>query len=37
MLYEDKDGRLLVTEEVNELTAREIEELGIHIYEDAYT
>ncbi len=30
MLYEDKYGRLLFSDEVDELFAWEIEELGIH-------
>lgn len=31
MLYEDKKGRLLMPEEVEELSPWEIDELGIHI------
>jgi hypothetical protein len=32
MLFEDKKGRLLVAEEVNELSPWEIEEREIHMY-----
>lgn len=31
MLYEDRNGRLWLSEEVDELPPWEIEELGIHV------
>lgn len=34
MLFQDKKGRLLMSEEVDELSAFEIDELNLHLYED---
>lgn len=34
MMYEDKFGELLSPEEVDELSPFEIEERGIHFYDD---
>jgi hypothetical protein len=31
-MYEDKFGRLLASDDVDELFAWEVEELGIHVY-----
>lgn len=31
MLYEDKTGRIMVPEEVEEMSPWEIEEMGIHV------
>jgi len=31
VLFEDKNGRLLMSDEVDELSPWEIEELGIHV------
>jgi len=34
MLFEDNEGRLLMPDEVDELSLWEIEERGIHLCED---
>lgn len=34
MLYEDKDGKIMMTDEVDELFAWEIEDRKIHIYDE---
>jgi hypothetical protein len=34
MLYEDSSGRLFTQDEVDELFEYEIEELGIHVYNE---
>ncbi len=34
MLYEDMNGRLMHPEEVESLSFHEIEERGIHVYDD---
>jgi len=36
MLYEDKNGKLLTSDEVDEFAPWEIEELGIHVYDRVY-
>ena len=36
MMFQDKSGRLLTGDEVDELFEWEIEELGIHIYDATY-
>jgi hypothetical protein len=37
MLYQDNMGKIMHPDEVDELAPWEIEERGIHVYEDAYT
>ena len=34
MLYEDKQGRLLNGDELDELSTWEIDEMGIHVFDD---
>jgi len=34
MLYEDKNGNLFMPEEVEELPIWEIEDMGIHVFEE---
>jgi hypothetical protein len=34
MLFEDEDGRLLTSEEVDDLSIWEIEDRKLHVYED---
>ncbi len=34
MLYKDNKGRIMSEDEIDELQPHEIEELGVHIYED---
>ena len=36
MLFEDKNGRILMADQVDELSAWEIEELGVHVSEDFF-
>lgn len=35
MLYEDNEGRLVHPEELEEMSPFEIEERGIHLYDDS--
>lgn len=34
MMYQDKNGKLLLPDQIDELSAWEIEELGIHVFDD---
>jgi len=34
ILFEDKKGRVWTSEEVNQLSEKEVEELGMHVYLD---
>jgi hypothetical protein len=36
MLFQDKDGRILMPDQVDELSPWEIDEKGIHVYEDEF-
>jgi hypothetical protein len=36
MLYQDKNGKIMMSDEVNELSPWEIDELGIHIIDYEY-
>lgn len=36
MLFEDKNGKLYVPDEVDELSMWEIEEKGIHVFDGEY-
>jgi hypothetical protein len=36
MLYQDNKGNILHPDEVDELLPYEIEELGVHVYDDPY-
>lgn len=35
MLYEDKDGRILHPDDINDLEAWQIEDMGIHVHDKA--
>jgi hypothetical protein len=35
MIYQDRKGRILTEDDINEMEAWEIEERGIHVYEEA--
>jgi len=35
MLFEDDEGRLLTSDEVDELSPWEIDDLDLHVYEEA--
>jgi hypothetical protein len=34
MMFENKEGKLIMPEELDELSSWEIEDMGIHVYED---
>ena len=36
MLFEDKEGKLLMSEEVDDLSLWEINNRKLHVYEDVY-
>ncbi len=35
MVFEDKNGKILMADEVDELSVWEIEEMGIHVLDDS--
>jgi hypothetical protein len=37
MMFENKEGKLILPEELDELPLWEIEDMGIHVYEDMET